>query len=65
MCDCQLHIVAGFSLSNYIKMLVQQEACDWTRKREAELKVANSKRAHSGEKEKEPRWRRMDRMIQN
>jgi hypothetical protein len=32
----------GFSLSNYIKILVQQEACDWTRKREAELRVAET-----------------------
>ena len=24
--------VAGFSLFNYIKILVQQEACDWTEK---------------------------------
>ena len=33
----ELAFVAGFSLSNYIKILVQQEACDWTGKREAEL----------------------------
>ena len=31
--------VAGLSLSSYIKILVQREACDW-RKREAELRVA-------------------------
>jgi hypothetical protein len=27
--------VVGFPLCNYIKILVQQEACDWTGKREA------------------------------
>jgi hypothetical protein len=32
--------VAGFSLSKYIKILVQQEACDWAGKRKAELKVS-------------------------
>ena len=36
--------VAGFSLSNYIKILVQQEACDWTGKREADLRVAERDR---------------------
>ena len=34
--------VAGFSLSNYIKILVQQEACDWTGKREVERRVAGT-----------------------
>jgi hypothetical protein len=32
--------VIGLSLSNHIK-IVQQEACDWARKREAELRVAD------------------------
>ena len=36
--------MAGFSLSNYIKILVQQEACDWTGKREAELRVGETER---------------------
>jgi hypothetical protein len=31
-----LRYVTGFPLSNYIKVLVPQEACDWTGKREAE-----------------------------
>ena len=34
--------ISGFSLSNYIKILVQQEACDWTGKREAVLRVAGT-----------------------
>jgi hypothetical protein len=34
--------VTGFSLSKYIKILVQQEACDWTGKREAALRVAET-----------------------
>jgi hypothetical protein len=34
--------VAGFSLPNYIKILVQQEACDWTGKREAEQRIAGT-----------------------
>jgi hypothetical protein len=42
--------MAGFSLSNYIKILVQQEACDWTGKREVELRVARTE-SHSGERE--------------
>ena len=33
-----------FSLSNNIRILVQQEACDWTGKREAELRVAERDR---------------------
>jgi hypothetical protein len=32
--------VTGFSLSNYIKILVQQETYDWTGKREADLGVS-------------------------
>jgi hypothetical protein len=34
--------VTGFSLSNHTNILVQQEACDWTGKREAELRVAET-----------------------
>jgi hypothetical protein len=34
--------VTGFSLSNYIKILVQQEACDWTGEREAALRVGET-----------------------
>ena len=34
--------MAGFSLSNYIKILVQQEACDWTGKSEAEQRIAGT-----------------------
>ena len=41
---CMLSSVVGFSLSNYIKILVQQEACDWTGKREADLRVAERDR---------------------
>jgi hypothetical protein len=44
--------VAGFSLSNYSKILVQQEACDWTGKRELELRVAETD-SISGERKKE------------
>jgi hypothetical protein len=36
--------VAGFSLSKYIKILMQQEACDWTWKREVELRVGERER---------------------
>ena len=48
--------LTGFSLSNYIKILVQQEACDWTGKREAELRVAETG-SNTGEKKKETKWR--------
>jgi hypothetical protein len=58
--------VAEFPLSNYIKILVQQEACDWTRKREAELRVADrehnsgergrSKMADRQEEDLDPTW---------
>ena len=51
--------VAGFSLPNYIKILVQQEAC-WTEKRGAERRVAETE-SHSEEGEEKPRWRRADR----
>jgi hypothetical protein len=43
--------LAGFSLPNCIKILVQYEACDWTGKREVELSIAERER-----KEK-TRWR--------
>jgi hypothetical protein len=36
--------VAGFFLSNYIRIFVQQEVCDWTGKREAEGRVAGTER---------------------
>jgi hypothetical protein len=42
--------LTGFSLSNYIKILVQQEACDRTGKREAE---SDSEERREGK----PRWR--------
>jgi hypothetical protein len=54
--------VTGFSLSNYIKILVQQEACDWTGKREEELRVAETERgeakmeAEEQDEEPEPAW---------
>jgi hypothetical protein len=32
--------VSGFSLFNYIKILVQQEACDCTGRREVEQSIA-------------------------
>ena len=51
--------IAGFSLSNYIKILVQQEACDWTKKREAELGVAATERIRG--QRKKLRWRQTDR----
>ena len=50
--------MTGFFLSNHIKILVQQEACDWTGKREAELKFAEM---GSVSREKKPRQRQMDR----
>jgi hypothetical protein len=34
--------VTGFSLSKHTKVLVQQEACDWTGKGEVKLKVAET-----------------------
>ena len=40
--DCKFLSVAGFSLSNYISA---EEACDWTGKREAELRVAEKEGA--------------------
>ena len=42
--------------TNYISA---EEVCDWTGKREAELRVAETE-SISGEEEK-PRWRQMDR----
>ena len=50
--------MAGFSLTNYIKILVQQEACDWTGKREVELRVAETE-SISGEGK--PIWKRIDK----
>jgi hypothetical protein len=52
--------VTGFSLSNYIKILVQQEACDWTGKREVERRVAGTE-SDLEEGEGKQRWRQMDR----
>ena len=56
--------MTGFSLSNYIKILVQQEACDWTGEREAELqgqrvtqrREGRSKMEDGQEEEPEPAW---------
>jgi hypothetical protein len=42
--------VTGFSLSNHTKISVQHKACDWTGKREAELRVAETERV-LGERE--------------
>ena len=42
--------MTGFFLSNHIKILVQQGACDWTGKTEVVLRVAETE---SREKEKE------------
>jgi hypothetical protein len=36
---------------------MQEEACDWTEKREAELRVAETGK-DSGERKGEERWRR-------
>jgi hypothetical protein len=47
-CNCT---GTGFSLFNHTKILGQQETCDWTGKREAELKVAKTESV-SGEREK-------------
>jgi hypothetical protein len=55
-----LSSVVGFSLSNYIKILVQQEACDWTGKREAALRVAEREREREREREKRERRGRQD-----
>ena len=44
--------MTGFSLSNHTKILGQQEACDWTGKGEAELRVAVSESVSEGRKEK-------------
>jgi hypothetical protein len=52
-------LVAGFSLSNYIKISVQQEVCDCTGKREADQRVAGTESV-SGDEEN-PRWRQMDK----
>jgi hypothetical protein len=34
--------VTGFSVSNHTKILVYQGSCDWTGKREVELRVAET-----------------------
>ena len=54
--------MTGFFLSSYIKILVQQEACDWTEKREVELRVGEKEKV-TGERGKSI-WM-IDRMIQN
>jgi hypothetical protein len=41
--------MAGFFLSNYIKILVKQEACGWIGEREVELRVAETESV-SGER---------------
>lgn len=46
----QVICVRGCSLSNYIKVLVQQEPCDWIGKREAEQGAAGTE-SDSEEKE--------------
>jgi predicted component of type VI protein secretion system len=38
-------IVAVFSLCNYFKILVQQTVCDWTEKREVEVRVVEREKA--------------------
>jgi hypothetical protein len=44
-------------------MLVHQEACEWTGKGEAELRVAEPGKEERGKEES--RWRQTDRIIQN
>jgi hypothetical protein len=51
----KLIIVAEFSLSNYIKILAQQEACDWTGKKDAE-RIAGTERDSRREEEKLRWW---------
>ena len=48
----QRDLVTGFSLSNYIKILLQQEACNWTRRREAELRAAGTELSWERRKDK-------------
>jgi hypothetical protein len=55
--------VTGFSLSNHTKILGQQEACDWTGKREVELRVAETERI-SGRGERS-RWKQTNRKNLN
>jgi hypothetical protein len=50
--------VTRFSLSNHIKTLVQQEACDWTWKSEMELQVAETESISEGGG---ARWRQTNR----
>jgi hypothetical protein len=56
--------MAGFSLSNYIEILVQQEACDWTGKREVEQRVAGTE-SDSGRKGGKTKWRTDRKEILN
>jgi hypothetical protein len=44
--------VVGFSPSNYIKILVQQEACDWTGEKGGKGKVAKTESDSGGEQSK-------------
>ena len=46
--------MAVFSLCNYFKILVQQEVCDWTGKREVEVRVGERERERERER-KEPK----------
>jgi hypothetical protein len=58
--------VARFSLSNDIKILVQQEACHWTGKREAGIRAAEREsltqergggsKIDNGKDDSEPVW---------
>jgi hypothetical protein len=54
---CPSSKLAGFSLTNYVKILVQQETCDWTEKREVELRVAEGEGEGEGDGEGEGRGR--------
>ena len=53
-------LVARLSLSNYIKILVQQEACDWTGKRETELRVTHTHTHTHTERERERERERLE-----
>jgi hypothetical protein len=43
--------VTEFSLSNYIKILVHQDTCDWTQKMEAKLRIVETE-INSGERKR-------------
>ena len=45
VCFLRQGLEAGFSLSNHMKILVQQEACDWAGKKEATRRVAETEAA--------------------